>query len=121
MHPSTIKSRRRFILLFSLVLLLSEFTFSREAVGFALPQPSRETSSSATGNTAQVRIAGMTCNPCAKGLEASFHRMAGVQKADVNYKTGQAVIVFDPAKQSAASLSAHVVASGYQVMEVKVV
>jgi copper chaperone CopZ len=120
MHP-TIKSRRGFILLFSVLLLLSEFTFSREAMGFALPQPSRGTSSSAPGKTARMRIVGMTCTPCAKGLEASFRRMAGVQKADVDYKTGQAVIVFDPAKQSAASLSAHVVASGYQVMEVKVV
>jgi copper chaperone CopZ len=76
---------------------------------------------SATGKTAQMRIAGMTCAPCARGLEASLRRMAGVQKADIDYKTGQAMIVFDPAKQSAASLSAHIVASGYRVTEVKVV
>ena len=121
MHPANIKSRRGFVLLFSLVLLLTEFTFLPAAVGFALPQQSRETDNSAKAKTAQIQISGMTCAPCARGLEASFRRMAGVQKADVDYKTGQAVIVFDPAKQSAASLSAHVVASGFQVKEIKVV
>src|SRR5579883_3258583 len=36
--------------------------------------------------TVRNRIEGMTCAACAKGLEASFRNMAGVVKADVDYK-----------------------------------
>ena len=42
----------------------------------------------------------MTCAACAKGLEASFRNMAGVVKADVDYKAGQAVITFDAANKA---------------------
>jgi copper chaperone CopZ len=63
----------------------------------------------------------MTCAACAKGLEASFRHMAGVLKADVDYKAGQAVITFDTAKQSAESLSKFIASCGYQVKEAKVV
>jgi Cu+-exporting ATPase len=121
LQPSTIIGGRRFILLLSFVLLFSKVTFSPGALGFALTQPSHETGNSAKQETAQMKIVGMTCAPCAKGLEVSFRRMAGVLKADVDYKSGTAMIVFDPAKQSLASLSARVVASGYQVKEVKAV
>jgi periplasmic mercuric ion binding protein len=71
--------------------------------------------------TVQMRIAGMTCAACAKGLEASFRNMAGVVKADVDYKAGQAVVTFDTTKQSAESLSKFIVSCGYQVTETKVV
>jgi copper chaperone CopZ len=57
----------------------------------------------------------------AKGLEASFRNMAGVVKAAVDYKAGQAVITFDTATQSAERLSKFVVKCGYQVKEIKVV
>jgi len=69
----------------------------------------------------QFRIAGMTCAACAKGLEASFRNMAGVVKADVDYKAGQAVVTFDAAKQSADNLSKFVTKCGYQVKETKLV
>jgi hypothetical protein len=46
-------------------------------------------------------------------------RRSNYKKADVDYKTGPAVIVFDSAKQSPASLSAYVVSSGYHVKEVR--
>jgi periplasmic mercuric ion binding protein len=71
--------------------------------------------------TVQMRIAGMTCAACAKGLEASFRNMAGVVKADVDYKAGQAVVTFDTTKQSAESLSKFIVSCGYEVTETKVV
>lgn len=76
---------------------------------------------SAQQKTVRFRIAGMTCAACAKGLEASFRNMAGVVKADVDYKAGQAVITFDAAKQSADSLSKFVTKCGYQVKETKLV
>jgi len=71
--------------------------------------------------TVQMRIAGMTCAACAKGLEASFKNMAGVERAAVDYKGGQATITYDPAKQSADSLSKFVTNCGYKVKETKVV
>jgi len=68
-----------------------------------------------------MRIAGMTCAACAKGLEASFRNMAGTVKADVDYEAGQAVITFDPAKQNAESLAKFIASCGYQVKETKVI
>jgi copper chaperone CopZ len=68
-----------------------------------------------------MRIAGMTCAACAKGLGASFRNMAGIVKADVGYEAGQAVITFDPAKQNAESLAKFIASCGYQVKETKVI
>lgn len=75
----------------------------------------------AQAKTVQIRIAGMTCAACAKGLEASFRNMAGIEKAAVDYKAGQAVITFDPSKQSTESLTKFIASCGYQVKETKVV
>ena len=87
----------------------------------AAPAPQSGEHTTAKQKTVQMRIAGMTCAACAKGLEASFRNMAGVVKADVDYKAGQAVITFDTAKQSAESLSKFIASCGYQVKEAKVV
>ena len=76
---------------------------------------------SAKQKTVHMRIVGMTCPACAKGLEASFRNLAGVTTASIDYKAGEAVITFDPAKQSIESLSKLVKSSGYQVKETKVV
>ncbi|MBI2686635.1 MAG: heavy-metal-associated domain-containing protein [Acidobacteria bacterium] len=87
----------------------------------ASPTPQSVEQTTAKQKTVQFRIAGMTCAACAKGLEASFRNLAGVMKADVDYKAGQALITFDAAKQSAERLSKFVVSCGYQVKETKVV
>lgn len=87
----------------------------------AAPAPQNVEQSAAKQKTVQFRIAGMTCAACAKGLEASFRNMAGVVKADVDYKAGQAVVTFDAATQSADSLSKFVTKCGYQVKETKLV
>ncbi len=63
----------------------------------------------------------MTCAACARGLEASFRKMAGVEKVAVDYKAGQAVITFDPGKQSVDSISKFVADCGYEVKETKVI
>ena len=85
------------------------------------PAPQIGEQSSVKQTTVRMRIAGMTCAACAKGLEASFRNMAGVMKADVDYKAGQAVITFDPVKQNADSLSKFIASCGYQVKETKVI
>ena len=51
----------------------------------ASPAPQNGTRTAASQNTVQMRIAGMTCASCAKGLEASFRNMADVVKVTVDY------------------------------------
>jgi len=89
--------------------------------GLSTPTPQSVEQANAKQKTVHMRIAGMTCAGCAKGLGASFRNMAGVVKADVDYKAGQAIITFDGAKQSAESLSRFVTKCGYEVKETKVV
>src|SRR5258707_10175039 len=67
--------------------------------------PSTAPATTAKLKTIQMRIAGMTCAACARGLEASLRKMTGVDKVAVDYKAGQAVITFDPGKQSVDSIS----------------
>jgi Cu+-exporting ATPase len=90
-------------------------------VAAASPVPQTGGQATANQKTVQMRIAGMTCAACAKGLEASFRHMAGVAKVSVDYKAGQAVITFDPAKQSSQSLAKFVTSCGYQVKETKAI
>lgn len=49
----------------------------------ASPAPQNGAQAKASQKTVQMRIAGMTCVSCAKGLEASFRNMAGVVKVTV--------------------------------------
>jgi len=87
----------------------------------ASPAPQNGAQTAASQKTVQMRIAGMTCASCAKGLEASFRNLAGVVKVTVDYKAGQAVVTFDTGKQSAESLSRFVASCGYKVKETKVI
>lgn len=87
----------------------------------ASPAPQNASPAGASRKTVQMRIAGMTCAACAKGLEASFRNMAGVVNVTVDYKAGQAVVTFDTGRQTAESLAKFVAACGYQVKETKVV
>lgn len=87
----------------------------------ASPTPQNSAQTKPSEKTVQMRIAGMTCASCAKGLEASFRNMAGIVRASVDYKLGQAVITFDPSKQNTESLSKFVASCGYKVKETKVV
>lgn len=87
----------------------------------ASPAPQNGSQTNASQKTVQMRIAGMTCAACAKGLEASFRNMVGVVKVTVDYKAGQAVVTFDISKQTAESLARFVASCGYKVKETKVV
>ena len=107
-----------------LILVLAGLVAIPVAGGWRLsasPAPQNAAQSKASQKTVQMRIAGMTCASCAKGLEASFRNMAGVLKVTVDYKAGQAVVTFDTGKQSAESLSKFVASCGYKVKETKVI
>ncbi len=110
--------------LVQLILVLAGLVTIPVAGGWRLsasPTPQNGPQSNASQKTVRMRIAGMTCGMCAKGLEASFRNMAGVVKVTVDYKAGQAVVTFDTSKQSAESLSTFVAICGYKVKETKVV
>ena len=87
----------------------------------ASPAPLNGAQAKVSQKTVQMRIAGLTCASCAKGLEASVRNMSGVVKVTVDYKAGQAVVTFDTGKQSAESLSNFVASCGYKVKETKVI
>ena len=52
----------------------------------ASPAPQNGAQAKGSQKTVQMRIAGMTCASCAKGLEASFRNMVGVVKVAVVIK-----------------------------------
>ncbi len=87
----------------------------------ASPVPQSGAQTKASQKTVQMRIAGITCASCAKGLEASLRNMAGVVRVTVDYEDGQAVVTFDTTKQSAQNLSKFVASCAYEVKETKVV
>ncbi len=87
----------------------------------ASPAPQNGAQAQASLKTVQMRISGMTCASCAKGLEASFRNMTGVVRVTVDYKAGQAVVTFATGKQSAESLSKFVANCEYKVKETKVI
>ena len=104
-----------------MILVWAGLTIGLFMAGSQVTTASPHEQTSANQKTVHPRIAGMTCASCAKGLEASFRRMAGVQTVSVDYKTGLALITFDPAKQTTQSLSKFVADCGYEVKETKVV
>ena len=88
---------------------------------FAGARPAPQTSVHDMQQTAQMRITGLSCAACAKGLEASIRKMPGVTRVSIDHKSGIATVTFDPAKQNLKSLAALVAECGYQVKESKVV
>jgi copper chaperone CopZ len=123
MYHYTFQKRRRSILPTAMLTVgLAAWPQLGSSIAAQNPtSPTGAATNSTKHKTLQVRIAGMTCASCARGLEASFHKMSGIEKVAVDYKAGQAVITFDPTKQNADSLSKFVTDCGYQVKETKVI
>jgi len=53
-----------------------------------------------TYRTVELKITGMTCPGCADVLERLLIKKTGVVNADVDYESGYARVVFDPAQIS---------------------
>lgn len=69
------------------------------------------------GNKTEKRfvVAGMTCLNCRERIERGLCRTEGVSSASVDYRTGEGVVVYDPAVTDFDSLKAVVAALGYEV------
>src|SRR5690606_30509537 len=68
----------------------------------------------ASEREAVVRIEGMTCAACARGVEATLQREAGVVSAIVTMEPPEARIRYDEAVTSAEALAEAIEAMGYR-------
>ena len=63
-----------------------------------------------------LKIAGMTCAACASRIEKGLAKVAGVEKAAVNFAAEQASVSYDPAQTNLPALAQKVHDLGYQVV-----
>ncbi len=84
---------------------------SADAAQSMLAQGARQDSSLAI---AVLDIKDMDCEGCAKGLESTLARMAGVKKAAVEFEKGRAVVEYDSSKITAVRLIAAVDETGFK-------
>ncbi|HVW33967.1 MAG TPA: heavy metal translocating P-type ATPase [Acidimicrobiia bacterium] len=66
-----------------------------------------------------LAVSGMTCGSCAARVQRTLGRQAGVERADVNFATGRATVVFDPARVAVEDLVAAVDKAGYGLAPVE--
>jgi copper chaperone len=62
-----------------------------------------------------LKVEGMHCHRCEDRIRRSLVLIAGVNEVEVDFASGQASVLFDPAKSSPASLAAAVQTAGYNV------
>ncbi len=70
--------------------------------------------SSATLQTAELRITGMDCPVCSGVIQRKLLEMPGVVKAEVRYPAGSATVQFDSSKTDTSKLIAVVNDTGYK-------
>jgi len=67
-------------------------------------------------NSVAMKISGMTCAVCANRIEKGLGKLAGVEKATVNFAAEKASVTYDPAQISLKALADKVESLGYQVV-----
>lgn len=88
-------------LLYFLLPNISPFLYDLSSPG--------KTSASVTNNLSNLsqltlKISGMTCSSCARGIEYSLENLPGVTKAEVNYYQGRGTITYNPDKISSQEI-----------------
>lgn len=63
-----------------------------------------------------LKVQGMTCNHCVMRVQKALKGVAGVQDAQVNLQSAEAVVSFDESKVGKEALAAAVVDAGYKVL-----
>jgi copper ion binding protein len=61
-----------------------------------------------------LKVQGMTCNHCVMRVAKALKAVPGVQDAQVDLKTGEAVVTHDEAKVTREKLSSAVTEAGYK-------
>lgn len=67
----------------------------------------------AAEKTATLKVYGMDCPSCAKGVAGSLQAVKGVKSADVSVEKAQAVVVYDDAQVTLEQLKKRIEKSGY--------
>jgi mercuric ion transport protein len=88
------------------------FDFTNAKAAQAMLKQNRQQQS--TSVIAVLDIEGMDCKGCAKGLEATLGRAAGVKKAAVEFEKSRAVVEYDLTKTSLERLIAVVDEAGFK-------
>ena len=52
-----------------------------------------------------LSVSGMTCAGCATGVEKALQKVGGVQKIEVNYDKGEAMVTYDDAMTGIEALT----------------
>lgn len=68
-------------------------------------------------NTATFKIEGMHCDGCASNIQALLGKSAGVQKAAVSFKEGQARVLYEAKSITGDELAAVIEKAGYRVVQ----
>jgi len=63
-----------------------------------------------------LKIQGMHCGGCASTVKALLEREPGVKSAEVTFETGEARVLYDPAKVDERRLIGTVEQPGYQAV-----
>ena len=62
----------------------------------------------------KVKIPGMDCAACAVNIQRALKKVEGVARAEVTFKTKEAVIEYDPARISAEKIIAVIDETGFK-------
>lgn len=64
----------------------------------------------------KLKIDGMSCQHCVKTVTAALTEVAGVQRAKVNLRKGEAVVRFDETRTATNVLKTAVTEAGFEVL-----
>ncbi|UUV17803.1 heavy metal translocating P-type ATPase [Fusobacteria bacterium ZRK30] len=64
-----------------------------------------------------IEIGGITCQACVRTIETKTGKLAGVEKADINFLTSKLEIVFDSTKVNLDTIKKTIEYAGYEVIE----
>jgi copper chaperone len=64
--------------------------------------------------SANIKIAGMTCGGCVNAVTRALHKVEGVAAVDVSLERGEATVGYDPSRASKRALFDAVRAAGYE-------
>ena len=71
---------------------------------------------SAAGKTARIRVEGMHCKMCSESVAKALKATPGVEKAQVSFEKGVAVVRYDPEKVTEAKLREVINSTGYKAV-----
>ncbi|HEX8098368.1 MAG TPA: heavy-metal-associated domain-containing protein [Pyrinomonadaceae bacterium] len=74
-------------------------------------------SASAATKTTTIHIEGMKCNICSASVTKALKATAGVEKVEVSFEKGEAVVQYDDAKVTEEKLREVINGTGFKVTE----